>query len=88
MVKNLPAVQEIQVQFLGRSPGEGNGNALQYSFLENPVDREVWKATVHGVLRVGHNLASKPPPPLALLGEVFLYEFESNLEVGIHSGDS
>ena len=73
LVKNLPAVQEIQVQFLGRSPGEGNGNALQYSFLENPMDREVWKATVHGVLRVGHNLATKPPPPLALLGELFLY---------------
>jgi len=37
------------------------------------VDREVWKATVHGVLRVGHNLETKPPPPLALLGELFLY---------------
>ena len=33
----------------GRSPGEGNGNPLQYSFLENPMDRGVWRATVHGV---------------------------------------
>ena len=32
---------------LGRSPGEGNGNPLQYSCLENPVDRGAWQATVH-----------------------------------------
>ena len=37
---------------LKRSPGEGNGNPLQYSCLENPMDREVWRATVHGVARV------------------------------------
>ena len=34
---------------LGRSPGEGNGNLLQYSFLENSMDRGAWHATVHGV---------------------------------------
>ena len=34
---------------LGRSPGEGNGNPLQYSCLENPMDGGAWKATVHGV---------------------------------------
>jgi len=34
---------------LGRSPGEGNGNPLQYSCLENPMDGEAWWATVHGV---------------------------------------
>ena len=39
----------------GRSPGEGNGNPLQYSCLENPMDRGAWQATVHGVSRVGHN---------------------------------
>ena len=33
----------------GRSPGEGNGNPLQYSCLENPMDGGVWQATVHGV---------------------------------------
>ena len=33
----------------GRSPGEGNGNTLQYSCLENSVDRGVWRATAHGV---------------------------------------
>ena len=36
---------------LGRSPGEGNGNPLQYSSLENPMDGGAWKATVHGVAR-------------------------------------
>ena len=45
---------------LGRSPGEGNGNPLQYSCLENPIDRAAWRATVHGVTRVGHDLATKP----------------------------
>ena len=34
---------------LGRSPGEGNGNPLQYSCLENPMDRGAWQATVHRV---------------------------------------
>ena len=47
----------------GRSPGEGNGNLLQYSCLENPMHRGAWQATVHGVTRVGHNLVTKPPPP-------------------------
>ena len=36
---------------LGGSPGEGNGNPLQYSCLENPMDRGVWQATVHGVAK-------------------------------------
>ena len=46
----------------GRSPGEGNVNPLQYSCLENPMDRGAWRATVHEVTRVRHNLANKPPP--------------------------
>ena len=37
------------VPALGRSPGEGNGNPLQYSSLGNPMDRGAWRATVHGV---------------------------------------
>ena len=49
----------------GRSPGEGNGNPLQYSCLENPMDREAWRAQVHGIARTGHNLATKPPPQLS-----------------------
>ena len=37
---------------LGRSPGEGSGNPLQYSCLENPMDRGAWWATVHGVAKL------------------------------------
>ena len=36
---------------LGRSPGEGNGNSLQYSCLENPMDRGAWWATVHAAAK-------------------------------------
>ena len=56
-VKSLPAMQETQVQSLGvglgRSLGEGNGNPLQYSCLENPMDSGAWWATVMGLQRVG-----------------------------------
>ena len=45
----------------GRSPGEGNGNPLQCSCLENLMNRGAWQATVDGVTRVGHDLATKPP---------------------------
>ena len=43
---------------LGRSAGEGNGNPLQYSCLENSKDRGAWWSTVHGSQRVGHNWAT------------------------------
>jgi len=36
---------------LGGSPGEGNGNPLQYSCLENPMDRGAWQTTVHGITK-------------------------------------
>ena len=51
MVKNLPANtgDAGSIPGSGRSPGEGNGNPLQYSYLENPMDRGAWQATVHGV---------------------------------------
>ena len=42
---------------LGRSPGEGNGNPLQYSCLGESMNREAWQAAVHGVSRDGHNWA-------------------------------
>ena len=44
------------IPVFGRSPGEGNGNPLQYSYLEVSMDRGVWQATVHGVTkRVGYD---------------------------------
>ena len=63
VVKNLPANAGVTgdsgntgwILELGRCPGEGNGNSLQYSCLENPEDRGAWWATVHGVTRVRHD---------------------------------
>ena len=49
MVKNLPAMQEIQVRPLGREDREWQH--LQHSLLENPMDREAWQAIVHGVTK-------------------------------------
>ena len=53
VVKNLPAnAGDLgSIPGLGRAPGEGNGNPLQYSCLENPMDRGAWWATVHGVAK-------------------------------------
>ena len=53
MVKNPPAnAGDLRdsgpIRVWGRSPGEGNGTPLQYSFLENPTDRRAWWAAVHG----------------------------------------
>ena len=54
MIKNPPAnaggTRDVgSVPALGRSPGEGHGNPLQYSCLENPMDRGAWWVTIHGV---------------------------------------
>ena len=54
MIKNLPAnagdLRDLgSIPGLGRSPGGGHGNRLQYSCLENPMDRGAWPATVHRV---------------------------------------
>ena len=45
----------------GKSPGEGNGNPLQYSCLENPIDRGAWEATVHGLQEWDTTQWLKPP---------------------------
>ena len=63
VVKNLPANERdlrdvVWIPGLGRSPGGGNGNPLQYSCLENPMDRGAWGATVHGVTRSWTQLSS------------------------------
>ena len=56
-VKNVPAnpgdIRDTgSIPGSGRSPGEGNGNPLRYSCLENPMDRGAWRATVHGVAQL------------------------------------
>ena len=68
VVKNPPANSGDagSIPASGSSPGEGNGNPLQYSCLGNPVDRGAWQAIVHGVtkefdttLRLNNNMISK-----------------------------
>ena len=61
VVKKLPAnVGDTGlIPGLERSPGEGNGNPLQYFCLENSMDRGAWQATVHGWQREEHNLATE-----------------------------
>ena len=53
MIKNLPANagDEGSITGSGRTPGEGNGNPLQYSCLENPMDRGAAWAIIHGVAK-------------------------------------
>ena len=53
VVKNLPANARDtgSIPVKGRSPGEGNGNTLQYSYRDNPTDRGVWWAIVHGIAK-------------------------------------
>ena len=63
MVKNLPANagDARDTGFIsesGRSPGGGNGNPLQYSCLENPMNKGAWWATVHGVTKNWTRLSS------------------------------
>ena len=65
-VKNLPAkvgdIGDMGLIFeLGRFPGGGNGNPLQYSCLKNPTDRGAWQATVHGVAKSQTGLSTAQP---------------------------
>ena len=76
-------MQETQVQSLGwedpHVPGEGNGNPLQCSCLENPMDRGACNATVHAVTRVGHNLVAKQQ-------QVYWYkESQGNVTIALSS---
>ena len=64
VVKNLPAnagdIRDVSlIPGSGRSPGEGNGNLLQYSCLENPTDRGAWRATVHRVTKCWTRLSTQ-----------------------------
>ena len=66
MVKNLPAnagdTRDTDLILgLGKSFGEGNGNPLQYSCLENPMDREAWWTTVHRVTKSQTHLSIHMP---------------------------
>ena len=80
LVKNLPANAGHVglIPGLGGSPGEGNGNSLQYSCLGNPMDRGTWWATVHGVTKeldmTQHLNNNKIDSSVQLLSRVQLFE--------------
>ena len=62
MVKNLPAIQKTRLRSLGWEDPLEEEIPLQYSCRENSMDRRAWWATVRGVARVVHDLATKPLP--------------------------
>ena len=75
VVKNLSVnAEDIRdtglIPGLGRSPRGGHGNPLQFSCLENPMDRGAWWTTLRGVVRVGHNLATKLLPATTVSSEL------------------
>ena len=66
VIKNLPvSVWEARdlglISWTGRSPGEGNGNPLWYSCLENSMDREAWQAVVYGITKSRTQLSMRAP---------------------------
>ena len=78
MIKNLPdSARDVGlIPKSGRSPGEGNGNSLQYPCLGNPMDRGAWP----GVIRFEHDLVAKlPPPPSKIIPLAFMKKPGENL---------
>ena len=76
VVKNQPAsagdIRDVgSIPGLGRSPGAGHGNPLQYSCLENPMDRGAWRATVHRVAKSRTRL--KRLSTAMCIGEMFRF---------------
>ena len=64
-VKSPPAMQETRVQSLGQEDPLAKGIGYPHGICawRIPVDRGAWRATVQNVARIGHDLATKPPPP-------------------------
>ena len=87
-VENSPANAEHvgSIPGSGRSPGEGNGNPLQYSCLANPMDRGAWGATVHGVAKesdMTYQLNDNNNTTCNILGENYFLVFNTHYESGI-----
>ena len=85
MVRNPPAMQKTGFDpWVGKIPGGGHGYPLQYSCLENSIDRGAWQATVHGVtesdmtedfhfLTSKYQKAQQPCPQISLLFQLYLF---------------
>ena len=80
VVKNPPANAEDvgSIPESGRSPGRGNGNPLQYSCLENPMDRWAWQATVHWVTKSWTQLKQ-----LSISSTTYAYKSTTNRQSSI-----
>ena len=86
MVNNLPAsvgdTGEVgSIPGSGSSPGEGNGNPLQYSCLENLMDSGAWQATIHGVTKSRMRLSTHTHTQSSSV-----FSFLMNLHTILHSG--
>ena len=99
MVKNPPASQgdtrdSVSIPGSGRSPGEGNGNPLQYSWMGNPMDRGAWWAMVHRVTKSWthrRDLASMHTPHVHICIYICTYSIPSNStskESACNAGDA
>ena len=99
VAKNPPAnVGDIRdmglMPGLGKSPGEGNGNLLQYSWLENPMDGGAWMATVPEIPRVRHDWSDSPDVELSKIKSAkqvtfrkiqFLFAFSSIMSIFLYT---
>ena len=73
MVKNRLQCRRPEFNpWVGKILGEGNGYPLQYSCLENSMDRGAWRAAVHGVIKSQTQLSDEVPHTLQLVRELFL----------------
>ena len=91
-IKNLLAIQETgdagSISGSGRSPGQENGNPLQYPCLKNPMDREAWQATVQWVAK-SRDMTKQPHMHTQYLSRAFFYysDYWGNM-TGALSSDS
>ena len=81
LVKSLPAMQETWVQILGQDNPLEKEMTTHSSILtwRIPMDRGVWQATIHWIIRVGHDLVNKPTPPKIITNFNKLLVFKNTL---------
>ena len=81
LVKSLPAMQETWVQILGQDNPLEKEMTTHSSILtwRIPMDRGAWQATIHWIIRVGHDLVNKPPPPKIITNFNKLLVFKNTL---------
>ena len=75
VAKNAAAGDAGQTSGSGRTPGEENGNPLQYSCVENSKDRGAWQATVHGMAKASDTTEATEPPCFSGRSYVVILKF-------------